>query len=135
VDRRLLLAAVAALPFAGCESIKRKDKSMRLNDALRAYTEAVRWSNFDTASLFTVPREGMPRRVDPATLAGLKVTGFAVRINYVNEAADEADVAIDFSYYHEDRGTIRTVEQHDTWYWSESRGGWVLDGSLPDFRR
>jgi hypothetical protein len=135
VQRRFLLAAAAALPFAGCEGIKRKDQSMRLNDALRGYTEAVRWSNFDTATLFTVPREGMPRRVDPATLAGLKVTGFTVRINYVNEAADEADVNIDFSYYHEDQGTIRTVEQHATWYWSDPRGGWVLDDSLPEFRR
>ncbi len=134
MHRRLLLAAVA-LSLAGCAGMKRQDQASRLNDSLRAYTEAVRWGNFDAAKLFAKPREGSAQPMDPATLTGLKVTGFTVRINRVNEQSDEAEVAIGFTYYHEDRGSIRNVEQNATWYFDEKRAGWLMDGSLPVFRR
>ena len=135
MHRRLLLAAAIALPLGGCGGMKRQEHSVRLDDSLRAYTEAVRWGNLDAASLFAVPREGRAPPLDPATLVGLKVTGFSVRINRVDEAAEEADIAISFTYYHEDRGSIRSIEQRANWYWDEARHGWLMDGPLPVFRR
>jgi len=134
MHRRLLLAA-AALLLAGCEGIKNKEQASRLDDSLRAYTEAVRWGNFETAAVFAVPRAGRAPAPDPATLIGLKVTGYSVRIDRVSADASDADVAVGFTYYHEDRGSIRDVEQRATWYFDERRGTWLMDGALPEFRR
>ena len=135
MHRRILLAAALALPLAGCEGMKRQEHGVRLNDSLRAYTEAVRWGNLDAAALFAVPRTGPAPPPDPSTLVGLKVTGFSVRINRIDESAEEADIAISFTYYHEDRGSIRNLEQRADWYWDDARGGWLMDGPLPVFRR
>lgn len=126
---------VAAALLAGCSGIRQKDQAGRLDPALTAYAGAIRWGNFDTAAAFTVPRDGSPPRHDTAALASLKVTGFSVRINRVNETADEADVSFGFTYYQEDQGTIRTTEQRATWYFDPVRGSWLLDGSLPQFSR
>jgi hypothetical protein len=126
---------VAAAPLAGCGSFRQKDQASRLDPTLTAYAGAIRWGNFDTAAAFTVPRDGSAPQHDTAALASVKVTGFSVRINRVNDAADEADVSFSFTYYQEDRGTIQTTEQRSTWYYEPARQAWLLDGSLPRFVR
>jgi hypothetical protein len=129
------VAAVAALPLAACEGMKKKDRVSRLDQSVNAYVGAIRWGHFQTAAAFAVPRAGTARPLDPDTLTGLKVTGFSVRIGSVDEAGIEAQVSIGFTYYHEDRGTIREVEQSATWYFDPGRSGWLMDGPLPQFRR
>lgn len=126
---------IAVLPLAACSGLQQKDQAARLDNALTAYAGAIRWGNFDTAAAFAVPRDGSVPRHDTAALASLKVTGYSVRINRVNDTADEADVSFAFTYYQEDRGTIRTAEQRALWYYDAGREGWLLDGTLPSFQR
>ena len=127
--------AAATLSLSACAGMQKKDQVARLDQSVSAYAGAIRWGNFDTAAAFAVPRDGVSRVPDPATLVGLKVTGFSIRINRVNDPGDEANVSTSFTYYHEDRGTIRKVEQSATWYFDALKKGWVMDGPLPDFRR
>jgi hypothetical protein len=135
VHRRLFVMVSAAALVAGCEGMQRKDHVARLDQSLAAYAGAVRWGNFETAGAFAVPRSGSVPPVNHAALSTLKVTGYSVRINRINEAGDEADVSLSFTYYHEDRGTVGRADQDVTWYWSDARAGWLMDGALPDFGR
>jgi hypothetical protein len=135
VQNRLLVVMLAAALLAGCAGFKHKDQASRLDLALTAYAGAIRWGNFETAAAFTVPRDGSAPQHDTAALAGLKVTGYSVRINRVNETADEADVSIGFTYYQENQGTIHSIEQRAPWYYDDARGSWLLDGALPRFVR
>lgn len=129
------MIALMALPLAGCENFKTKDQSNRLDQALSAYTGAIRWGNYDTAMVFAVPRSGTGPGVNPDALVGLKVTGFTTRINRVNPTADEANVTVGFTYYHQDRTSIRQVEQTATWYFDPVRQGWLMDSPMPEFSR
>lgn len=126
---------LAVVLLAGCGGMKKRDQASRLDQTLTAYAGAIRWGNFETAAAFTMPRDGSTPRLDPAALVGLKVTGYSVRINRVNEAGDEADVSLSFTYYQEHRGTIQTAEQNASWYYDAARKGWLLDGGLPPFKR
>lgn len=135
MHRRTVILAAAAALGSGCSGLKKKDQASRLDQSLSAYTDAIRWGNFGTAAGFAVPRSGSAPPVDPGDLEGLKVTGYSVRINRVNDGADEADVTIAFTYYHESRGTLRQVDQVATWYFHPDRGAWLLDGGLPAFQR
>jgi len=136
MQRRLILAmaAAGAALLAGCSRIKKKDQAARLKDTLTAYTGAIRWGHYETARAFAKPRDGAAVTLDPAALAGLKVTGYSVRINRVNEEGDEANVSLSFTYYQETRGTVRTAVQDATWYYEEAGERWLLDGGLPDFQ-
>jgi hypothetical protein len=129
------MVMLGAALLAGCAGFKQKDQASRLDLALTAYAGSIRWGNFDTAAAFAVPRDGSTPQHDIAAMAGLKVTGYSVRINRVNETADEADVSFGFTYYQENQGTIRTIEQRAPWYFDDARGSWLLDGSLPRFVR
>ena len=73
--------------------------------------------------------------VNPATLDGTKVTGYVVRINSVNADANEASVHLSFTYYDETRATVGTINQDAMWYLDETRKSWLMDGSLPRFKR
>ncbi|MFT5445541.1 MAG: hypothetical protein ACI9DC_000702 [Gammaproteobacteria bacterium] len=134
MHRRVFLTAAAIIPIAGCAKMQKKDQTSRLDQSLRAYVGSIRWANFDTAAAFAVPRDG-ENAVSPASLEGIKVTGYSVRIKSVNETADEASVHLNFSYYDEGGGTVGAIDQDATWYFNEKRKGWLMDGSLPRFKR
>ena len=123
------------MPIAGCERMQSKDRKSRLGDTLSTYAGAIRWGNFKTASAFAVPRSGPTLPLNSARLAGLKVTGYTIRINRINEQGDEAAVSISFTYYQEARGTVNTVNQDATWYFEEAANSWLMDDNLPTFDR
>ena len=135
VHRRLLMATLVSIPFAGCERIKKTEKLERLDQSLNAYVGAIRWGNFDTAAAFAAPRSGGFSRLNTATLVGIKVTGFGIRINEIDEKGEEANVTTSFTYYFLDNASVRHVDQTAVWYFDPPRRGWLMDDSLPDFSR
>ena len=118
----------------GCESMKKKEQASRLDQSLKAYAGSIRWGNFETAAAFAVPRKGV-NTVNPATLDGIKVTGYVVRVSSVSEDAKEANVHLSFSYYDETRGTVGAIDQDASWYFDPERKNWLMDDSLPRFKR
>lgn len=128
------MTASAMVLIVGCEGMAKKDQASRLDQSLRAYVGSIRWGNFETAAAFAVPR-GSANAVSPATLDGIKVTGYAVRIDSLNEDANEANVHLSFSYYNEAQGTVDAIDQDATWYLDTKRKGWLMDDSLPRFKR
>ena len=133
MHRRILMTFAAATMLSACSGMKKKNQTSILDQSLRAYAGAVRWGNYDTAAAFAVPREGMPS-VHPSTLGDVKVTGYSLRINSINDEANEASVIMNFSYYSESRGTVGTVIQDATWYYNSEKTGWLMDDSLPRFK-
>jgi len=133
--RRIFLLAGLTVLVSGCAAIGHSKQLSLLDPSLSAYTGAIRWGNIDSAAGFARPRGQAARKVDPHALSGLKITGYKVRINKVNDNADEASVSISFTYYHENQASIRQVNQTATWYYSDADKSWLLDGNLPDFKR
>jgi hypothetical protein len=134
VHRRTLVTVAATTLIVGCEAIDKKTHAIDLDKALKTYTGAMRWGNFDTAAAYAAPRAG-PNAVNPAGLAGIKVTAYEIRINSVSENVDEASVHLSFTFYDENRGTVGAVDQDAIWYLDEQRQGWLMDDSLPRFDR
>lgn len=134
MHRRTLLIAGAAALISGCERLKRQDQTSRLNSSLTGYAGAIRWGNFETAQGFARPREGAPLPLNAQVSAGVKVTGYSIRVNNVNANGDEANVSFSFTYYKGDSASVNTVNQTNVWYYDLNNKAWLLDGSLPKFR-
>ena len=134
VHRRTLMTVAAAVLVVGCETVKKESQASRLDQTLRAYAGSIRWGNYDTADAFAAPR-AVAKAVQASSLDGIKVTGYEVRVNSVAEDAREASVHMNFSYYDEARGTVGSLDQDATWYWDDSRKNWLMDDSLPRFKR
>ena len=128
------MTVAATMLLVGCGAIGKKNQTIRLDQSLKAYAGSMRWGNFETAAAFAVPRGGA-NVVSAASLNGIKVTAYEIRINSVNEEADEASVHLSFTFYDENRGTVGAVNQDAVWYLDDDRQGWLLDASLPRFER
>ena len=133
MNRRTLLLVFLTATVAGCAAIGRKKQLNKLDPTLSAYTGAIRWGSIETAASFARPRDGLDPGTNFEAMVGLKITGYKIRINRINDAADEASVSFSFTYYHEDQASIRQVDQTTTWYFSVTDETWYLDGPLPDF--
>ncbi len=134
MNRRTLLLICLSGILAGCTTFNQKKQETQLDPALSAYTGAIRWGNIETAAGFARPRETEATKANPNALAGLKITGYKVRVNKINETADEADVSISFTYYHEDKVSLREVIQNATWYYKKPENVWLMDDNLPEFK-
>jgi hypothetical protein len=71
--------------------------------------------------------------VDFDFLKGIRVTSYEVVSKQLLPEQMEAKVTVSIDYYHDSMGTIRTISDHQLWWYDESQERWVLDGELPDF--
>ena len=133
LHRRVILLAPLLPVLSACERFKRKDQASRLTPSLQGYAASIRWGNLNSAYGFLRPRDGTPQPLE--SLEGLKVTGYTIRVNNVNESSDEAGVTMTFSYYFQDEGRLASTEQTALWYYDIDSNAWVIDGTaLPKFR-
>jgi len=135
MTKRTLLLMYLLATLGGCAALGKTNQMSLLDPTLSAYTGAIRWGSIETAAGFARPRNGRKNEVNQNAFVGLKVTGYKVRINRIDENAVEANVSISFTFYHDDQGSIREVEQNSTWYYSSTDKTWYLDGFVPDFSR
>lgn len=135
--RRILagVAAAAALPFAGCASYERQSRTVRLEESVQLYAKAVRWSDFEQASAFLLPRDGKLPTTDPALLKAVRVVSDDFRIGAASPEATEATMVATFKYQFVDSAVVRTVVQNATWWFDAGTNSWFIDGGLPDFER
>jgi hypothetical protein len=128
---RALLAVLMVSVGAGCVSSMRK--MSRLEDTLRSYETAIRWSDFDAASRFQAADAAPQPTVDYDRLADVKVTAYEVRESGVSEDKSEATQTVGIEYY--DVNTMRqfSVIDRQTWTYDEKRKRWLLKSGLPPF--
>jgi len=130
---RCLLLIMAAVLLAGCQGLKSRDRQVLLQDSIRQFGKAVRWSDFDYARDMTSPRGAQEAAPDKAFLSQIKVTAWSAGTPIVNDEVTEAVVPVEISFYHEGSGLIRTFVQSQSWWYEEQSNRWLLDGDVPDF--
>lgn len=128
---RVVLATLMLSIGAGCVSSMRKMN--RLEDTLRSYETAIRWSDFEAATRFQAPGADGETTVDYERLADVKVTAYEVRESGVSEDKSEATQIVGIQYY--DVNTMRqsSVIDRQTWTYDEKRKRWLLKSGLPSF--
>lgn len=131
----VLILAVVAMAAAGCAKIEMESRAIKLDQAVRLYTDAIRWGNFDVAAGLLRRRDGGATSATVKVPAEVRVTAYASSILSVNDARDEALVATQFDYYYPDTNRVHSTAQTDLWWFDPGTEQWYLDGSLPDFGR
>lgn len=131
--RILLIGAVIALGLAGCQKYGEQKRAGLLEDTVRFYNSAIRWSDFAGAASAIRPREGEAVAVDHSHLTGVRVTSNDYRINAASPDALEAEMVAVFKYQMPDSASVRTATQRATWWYDEKLERWFLDGTKMPF--
>lgn len=131
-----LFLSIAVL--AGCKSLGEmvaSDKRSNSFDATtKAYFSSLRWGYFDVAEGFIAKRDDPPDPVDEDFLENIRVTRYEVKFEKPTTDPNEVVLIVAISYYHTHYGRVNTIKDEQTWWYSEQKNSWFLDGNLPDFK-
>ena len=105
---------------------------VELEDTLRAYERAVRWSNFQMIPAFR-NKERSNEVLEYDRLKSIRVTGYAVRQYTIAESGVEADQVVEIRYY--DENVVREKVEMDLqkWAYDDDLNHWVITSDLPKF--
>lgn len=105
-------------------------KMQKLDDTLRVYEGAIRWSEFELANSLGAQQQSAP---DLTRLQTIRVTGYQVKHSDVSEDAREAQQTVLIQYY--DTQTMRqeTIVHNQQWHYDEEKQRWLVQPNLPSF--
>lgn len=116
-----------------CAEIRSKDQAVLLQDSLRGYSNAMRWSDFNAAMAFVERREEAVDQIDLERLKDVRVTSYEIEDQYLSVDKGEAYVTAKISFHLADSMTVETITDKQTWWYRKDQRRWLLDGSLPSF--
>jgi hypothetical protein len=128
----VLFAVVALLP--GCATLEEGARGDELNRAAKQYAAAMRWGQYAQAYALHGLRDGELAAVDFDALKTIRVTQYHIRDVVIDEGALEGRVLVEFGYYDEYVGAVRSERQSQVWWYDESIEAWRLDAQFPTLK-
>jgi hypothetical protein len=122
------------LLIAGCAGLAGYHKKDKFFQTSRAFENAMRWSDFDSAKAFLKDSETEDKLADEAKLKMIRVTDYQVKETMV--ASDETEVLqlVDIQYYRVDSLIVRTLQDRQLWQWNSDKKMWYLKSGFPNFK-
>lgn len=124
----LLLLAVLA---GGCQGLRSGEKEARFDDAMRAYTGALRWGHYNTLTNLVRARDGSPRDLGKGFKKDLRVAYYRVRSSQVSPDLGQAVLEGTLGYFSTDSGKLKELEERQLWWYDPESGGWFVDTPPP----
>jgi hypothetical protein len=125
----IYLVMTLLLTLYGCIS---DPKISELEDTLRAYERAVRWSDFQLVPGFR-GKEKASEVLAGEKLKSIKVTGYTARQLLVSDTGMAASQIVEVRYYDENVAREHAVIDRQKWVYDSDVDHWVLVSQLPAF--
>ena len=128
------LFLLTSLMLTACTAVDTSKKSITLDKALWQYETAIRWVDFSSANSLRRSEEGTAYTPDPALLKHIKVTSYSVLNSTNSEDNAEANLTVEIIYYHDERMTLTTITDKQTWKYDPEIKAWYITTPLPAFK-
>lgn len=128
------LFLLICLLLSACAAVDDSKKSITLDKALWQYETAIRWVDFSSANSLRRPENGTGYTPDPALLKHIKVTSYDVQETATTEDHAEVQMKVEIIYYHDERMTLTTIIDEQTWKYDPEIKAWYITTPLPAFR-
>lgn len=107
-------------------------KISELEDSLRLYERAMRWSSFQT-----IPNYRSTEKANEVLaldkLKSIKVTGYTTQQLLISDTGIEANQIVEIRYYDENVAREKVVTDKQKWIYDGELDHWVLVSELPAF--
>ena len=122
------------LLLAGCTQINEFTKLDNFDATSRAYSHAIRWSDFNEAEIYIKSSANKSDSPDPEIIKLVRVTDYIIKKTAVSEDQRQVIQIVEVTYYRNDRMVVKTISEKELWEWDEKAQKWVLSSGLPDFK-
>lgn len=124
-----LAAVIGMIAVFGCAGLADLGKKESYHDITKAYAHSMRWSDFDTATLF-VRQPGLP---DTESLNNIKITSYEVKQHLVIQEGSRIRQVARVAYFKKSDMLLKTVSVEEIWKFDEEDEQWYLVKGFPDF--
>jgi hypothetical protein len=131
--RRLIALLLLAALLCGCATMDERTKTVLLDRATRHYERAIRWGDYEEASVFRKPGAAAVAP-NPDTYKRFRVTSYVTQSTVMNEDETEAWIVVQIGYYDDEHMKEVTLTDRQTWKYDADQEVWYLESPPPDFR-
>lgn len=122
----------------GCSSIMDFTHGEKLEPRVRAFSNAIRWSNFEEAQKFVSMRDNQIQNQNMDFLKHIKVTKYSFIKNTTRHNADDETSDIisiyNIDYYHDGNYQIQHLRYEQLWWYDDTMETWFINSGLPPFK-
>jgi hypothetical protein len=108
-------------------------KMVDLDDTLRAYDRAVRWSSYQMIPSFRKKEKASSEVLAYDRLKSVRVTGYSRKQFRVSDTGTEVDQVVEIRYYDENVAREKVEIDTQKWTYDSDLDRWVLVSDLPKF--
>ena len=131
---RQAIPLLVVLIVVGCSSVPDLVKQTKFERTSRAYEKAIRWSDFETASLFIKDTTAEKKTEDLQKLKHFKVIDYEIKKSSLLKQHSQVLQVAEISYYRDDSAVVKTFTNHQLWEYDETLKNWYLLSGLPNFK-
>ncbi len=132
--RAFTLFLISSLLLSACAAVDDSKKSITLDKALWKYETAIRWVDFTSANSLRRSEGNATYSPDPALLKHIKVTSYNVQNTTTSADHAEVNMTVEIIYYHDERMTLTTITDRQTWKYDPEIKAWYITTPLPAFK-
>ena len=129
-----LIAFLLSLLLLSCVSPSEIRKMDSFEKTAEAYENAIRWSDFESASLYLKPDENanIPALVDK--LKQFKVTSYTVKDFFPSKDKSQVLLIAVIEYFKANQLVLKRISQRQLWEYDMDLERWHLTSGLPEFQ-
>jgi hypothetical protein len=133
VNPKLIIILLLSL-LAGCVSVSEMRKMDKFEETSEAYESAIRWSDFESASLFLKTEENANLSDLLNELKQFKVTAYTIKNFLPTKDKSQVLVIAEISYFKLNRLIVKSMSDRQIWKYDTAQERWLLTSGLPDFK-
>jgi len=125
-----IVAALWLVAAIGCAGLADLGKKEAYHDITKAYASSMRWSDFDTATVF-VHQPDIPSL---EVLKNIKITTYEAKHQLVIQEGLRVRQIASIAYFKKSDMLLRTVSVEEIWEFDPKDEQWYLVKGFPDFK-
>ena len=133
VHPKLIIVLLLSL-LASCVSVSEMRKMDKFEETSKAYEFAIRWSDFESASLFLKTEENATVSDLLNKLKQFKVTAYTIKNFLPSKDKSQVLLIAEISYFELNRLIVKSISDRQIWKYDTAQERWLLTSGLPDFK-
>lgn len=132
--KRTIIFAVSIGLLCACSTLKYKDPMKAFNEANRAYSQAISWSEYVVAATFLKDETEAEKTSQIEHLSNFKVTAYEPRTFSVVEEDVRVRQVVKISYFRVDNLVVKSIADDQLWEYDPDKGTWLIVTGLPQLK-
>ena len=143
-QKRWCLFFILYISLTACSSIMDFGRSDKFKPRVTAFSDAMRWSQFENAQGYVLKRNNQPPSHNLDQLSKIKITKYQFIREEPQENIDPRTTGIfsihdmfsiyDIDYYLDGDYRLKHLRYEQLWWYDSTEETWFLDSDLPQFK-